>query len=494
MVGLPLGNFLVSLGGIITICSSIFAGDFRKRFKLFKENKNALALTSLFFLSVLGGIYSTDTSQVIHELRMILPILLFPFVFATMPPISEKWKFIILHFFVLAVISNSIISFTHHLNNTGQGYRDIVLFISHIRYSLMLVLSIHILVFYFFKKSTLYKIGAVLVAGWLLYFLNLYESGTGLIVLILSIIVGTFWVVFYSQKKFGRILLSGFSLVLVLGLTWFFVGEYKSYFQVKEAIDGGVDLTTASGEKYKLKKNLGTLENGHYLYRYFAPNETKVAWDQISVLKHDEKDKNGHEVFGTLIRYLTSKGLRKDREGVRQLSKQDIANIHNGQTNFLASEQSGWQQRIRQVLYEIDRYKAGYNPSESPTISRLYFWEAGLDAFMQSPIIGVGTGDIKQSLLHSYERIESPLDDKSRKLVHNQFLTVAIQFGVIGLLWFIIVLLYPLIFGSKPTVYLGLIFLSIFLVSCVSEDTLNTQAGLSFFTVFYCFFFTTRKF
>jgi len=492
LAGLPLGNFLVSLGGIIVIFSSIITGDFGVRFRQFKKNKVAWLLTSIFGLAVVGTAYSSDMNRAIHELRMALPILLFPFVFATMPKLTKKQCFILLHLFVLAVLANSFISFFGYIQNPKGSYRDIVMFISHIRFSLMLVLAVHILAFYFLKKNSPYKIFAVAVALWFTYFLNLYESATGFIVLVSSIIVGSLYVVLNHKNKRTKIVFMGLCLVTFLGAIFFVSKEYKAYFTVNEDESVVLDLYTALGEEYQVKKTLGTLENGNYLYRYYAPHETMAAWDKVSNIKHDKEDENGHPLFGSLIRYMTSKGLRKDANGIHQLTEEDILNVQQGQTNYRFSQLSGWKQRLHQVFYELDRFRVGFDPSDSPTIRRLHFWEAAIDAIKQSPIFGVGTGDIKVALIESYQRLDSPLDEKSRKLVHNQFLTVMLQYGALGLLWFLFVLFYPII-GGHTTPYLGIIFLFVFLISCISEDTLNTQAGMSFFTVFYCFFIITKS-
>ncbi|MFT4985580.1 MAG: hypothetical protein ACI8U0_001215, partial [Flavobacteriales bacterium] len=146
--GLPLGNVIISIGSMIIFGAALIHGDLKNKINQFSKNKNALLATSIFILYLLGGIHTSDTSQFMKELRIITPLLLLPFAFSSMPALSDKMVKVVLHFFVLAVFSNSIVSFIFHLNSVDLRYRDAVLFVSHIRYSLMLVLSLHILLYY----------------------------------------------------------------------------------------------------------------------------------------------------------------------------------------------------------------------------------------------------------------------------------------------------------------------------------------------------------
>ena len=57
-------------------------------------------------------------------------------------------------------------------------------------------------------------------------------------------------------------------------------------------------------------------------------------------------------------------------------------------------------------------------------------------------------------------------------------------FGLVGLAFFLFVLLYPWLASRKNHTYLYTVFLCIMLLSMFPEDTLETQAGTMLFAFF----------
>ena len=62
--------------------------------------------------------------------------------------------------------------------------------------------------------------------------------------------------------------------------------------------------------------------------------ELDREWNKKSKVYVDGPDKKGNNLRYTLLRYMASKGLRKDSAGIVSLSPQDIANIECGNTNY----------------------------------------------------------------------------------------------------------------------------------------------------------------
>jgi hypothetical protein len=71
---------------------------------------------------------------------------------------------------------------------------------------------------------------------------------------------------------------------------------------------------------------------------------------------------------------------------------------------------------------------------------------------------------------------------------HNQFLNAAVATGIIGLIWFIAALLYPAVRMKRFTNYFFLTFFTIAVVSFLGDDTLKSQAGVTFIAFFYSLF------
>lgn len=71
---------------------------------------------------------------------------------------------------------------------------------------------------------------------------------------------------------------------------------------------------------------------------------------------------------------------------------------------------------------------------------------------------------------------------------HNQYLLVMISIGIFGFIWFMFALLYPGIKTRAFSDYRYLAFLLIILISMLTEDTIETQTGVTFFAFFNSIF------
>ncbi len=89
--------------------------------------------------------------------------------------------------------------------------------------------------------------------------------------------------------------------------------------------------------------------------------------------------------------------------------------------------------------------------------------------------------------------MKSKLAPKWRLHSHNQYLSIAVAFGLIGLLWFLFTLFYPVIKLKMTFDYLYITFFIIALISFFNEDTLETQAGVTFYSFLNSFLLFARK-
>ncbi len=100
---------------------------------------------------------------------------------------------------------------------------------------------------------------------------------------------------------------------------------------------------------------------------------------------------------------------------------------------------------------------------------------------------GVGTGDVQMQMEKSYLSSASPLVKEWYKRPHNQFLTITVALGLFGLTAFLYSLFYPPFKLKRllSKVYFG--FMLVYFISFLSEDTVETQAGVTFFAFFNTF-------
>ena len=153
------------------------------------------------------------------------------------------------------------------------------------------------------------------------------------------------------------------SLFLVVLIPSIYFGYALNRFYCYDKVDmPSLENETAQGNRYIHDVGNHQVENGHYVGLYWCEEEMEQAWNQRSSQKYHSVDKYGYKVKETLVRYLTSKNLRKDANGVSQLTENDVRNIEAGISNYLlAGKGLSLYPRIYVAIWEVDNYlKTGY--------------------------------------------------------------------------------------------------------------------------------------
>ena len=159
-------------------------------------------------------------------------------------------------------------------------------------------------------------------------------------------------------------------------------------------------------------------------------------------------------------------------------------NIEQGVANYNNWKHPGLRARLSATLFEYNLYRRFNNPNGGSLSQRIEYTRASFHIIRQHPWFGVGTGDVPRAFAQAYDEIHSPLSEEYRFRAHNQYLAIAVAFGMLGLAFFLIVLLYPWCASRKNHTYLYMVFLVIMLLSMFPEDTLETQAGAMLFAFF----------
>jgi hypothetical protein len=299
--------------------------------------------------------------------------------------------------------------------------------------------------------------------------------------------------VFYLKKpafKISLILL----LILIAASSLIYVKRlYREILPKDKLTAVNLDKFSKLGNPYIHDTTLQVPENGHWVYLYVQNDELKEVWKRRSNLDFDGTDKKGNSLRFTIYRYLTSKGLRKDAEGLESLSQDEILAIENSVANVDDLAKSSFRKRIKAILWEIQVYKStGFMSGHSVT-QRLEFWRAGERIIGKNWLLGTGTGDIVQAFDNEYHEMNSSLDKQFRWRSHNQYISMLATFGIFGLLWFLFVLFSPGFLCGMNKDYFYFIFLCVLLLSMLTEDTLEDQAGVTFYAFFTSFFLFARK-
>ncbi|MDP2422870.1 MAG: O-antigen ligase family protein, partial [Bacteroidales bacterium] len=217
-------------------------------------------------------------------------------------------------------------------------------------------------------------------------------------------------------------------------------------------------------------------------------DELQEAWNQHSTIDFMGLDAKNQEIRFTLVRYLSSKNLRKDASGISNLSPKDINNIELGVANIEYLKPLSLKIKIYEAASGFINMGLTGNPNANSFLQRIEYWKASWWLIQKNPIVGVGTGDMNIAFRQAYIEMDSPLLEQWRWRSHNQYLSICVGFGVIGMLWFLFAMFYPAwrLKGHKN--FLFVVFFIIALSSMLVEDTIETQAGVTFFALFYALF------
>ena len=497
VAGLPLSKFLMSLSQIILACNWVLEGDLKNKFTSFWKNKTALVISSLLLLHFIGLTYSSDLIYAFKDIRIKAPLFILPLIISTSKPLSQKLFDSILQLLVGAVLIGTIISsliLMDIIHRPVIDIRDISIFISHIRFALLICIAIFISSYFiFYSEHISSKIIWSCTILWLAFFLIVMESLTGLLALSATVAA----LIIYATLRSKNHLLKHSGLLVVFSagaLLFFYINSIAAENKQKTIVDfSKLDTHTSKGNLYEHDIHSTVSENGHLIWMYYSINELKEAWNQRSAIKIDSKDLKGNDIYFTLFRFLTSKGLRKDADAVFLLTDKEIKAIELGVTNVNYPEISSLKGRIYETLWEIDLYgKTGQVNGHSLT-QRFEYWRIALGIIQNNLLLGVGTGDAPKAFEQEYLKKNSSLGQQWRLRSHNQYLSIAAAFGILGLLWFIITLIYPLFNNIKEFNFLYVTFFIITMFSFFTEDTLETQAGVTFFAFLNSFLLFAKK-
>jgi hypothetical protein len=259
---------------------------------------------------------------------------------------------------------------------------------------------------------------------------------------------------------------------------------WQKYFVAKDHISDSITYTL-QGNSFNHYPEREGRENGYLIWMNVNEQELQMAWDSVSKVPFWSVSNAGYNMDITIIRYLSSKGLTKEAASVYSLEKDEIDAIENGCANYLYKSSLSPAARLHQTIWEINDYLKYGDPNDKSLVMRAELWKTAIFVIKQNIWWGVGTGDVKEKMLNAFELNNSKLQEGYRLRPHNQYLTIGIALGIFALIMFPLAILLPM-FNSYKTNFLFTIFCAITLLSMVNEDTLETQAGASFISFFYC--------
>jgi hypothetical protein len=495
VTGLSLSKFMIGLSQFLLFAGWLWSGNFPEKFRQWYNNKTLLLFVGIFLMHIAGLIITRDFTYAMHDIRIKLPLLVFPLLISTGPHLDRNDFYKILWVFILSNFIGSIVSIFVLLGLTDHPVgevRDISIFTSHIRFGLLICFAIFILGYFLYygkeKYSIWKKTGIIILMLWFMGFLVILESVTGIGTFLITSLILLIYHIYFNKRMIFKVAFTFLFLCICTGMYLYVNSEIRKYYQINKTVFLHPELKTRQGNLYEHIPEATEYENGNPVWMYVCKSELKASWSKRSKLPYEGNDKRGQMLLNTLVRFLTSKGFRKDEEGVQKLSDDEIRSIENGVANVNYQGMTNFSGRIREIIWEYDHYARGGNPSGHSVVQRWEYWKTGMGIVSKNAWTGVGTGNVEQAFLHEYYENKSPLSMRWRLRTHNQYLTFAIAFGLPGLAYFLFVMIYILFKDRRYKDYLFSVCWIILCVSMLSEDTLETQAGVSFFAFFNSLF------
>lgn len=490
LISLPTSLYFISVAQILMGANWLAEGHYREKIQRFLRNKPAVIFSLIYLVYIAGIAWTNDLAYGIgYDLKNKLPILTLTFLIASSQPLRAARLRGLITVFSLTVLVTSLIGFIIFLSRDYINPRSISPFISHVYLSMMVVLSIFLIPWHTKQITENPRWWALswFASAWLLIYLLILSSITGILCLG-GVVVFLLLREIFSKSPLSRkiLALAAFSGMATVSLLLFL---YVIRPLTEKISPEPLSLTekTSGGNPYRHDPDNLQRENGHLVYHFIAEDEIDTAWNERSQIDIDSIDHMGHPLKATVYRYLSSKGLRKDREGISALTAKDIEAIEHGISNYLYTRWPNLLVRLHQSAWEFFEYNRTGNPSGHTFTQRLELWKGSVVAFKESPLFGWGTGDIFIAMDYGLSNIDSKLENFRMK-PHNQYLVLLLMVGIIGTLIFF------LLFGwflkeTKATRYLLFnIFLAIMVVSMLGNNPIDAQIGLSFFVFFSLYF------
>jgi hypothetical protein len=481
-----LGTVPTSVPQFILLGNWLLEGNFKDKWLRLKSNKVFWVLSSLFIIHVIGLFYTTDLKAGWDDVRTKIPLMFLSLIFFSSSPLRKKEFHIVLLSFLAGTFLNLSWCFIYkHFIASGAQVREVSRFMSHIRLGFLVDMAIFTGIYFFLEQE--FRKWKTLLAALILYFLfSLYALGLMSGMFNLCITGSLFLLVYYFKRNkfYASIILS---VMIGFGaLVYFMAGAFhKQHFQISDVPENAKQTMSASGNAFNHYPLTKQIENGIIVSNNIQELEVQNEWnrrapnDSINVAKAQNLQR-----YYTLIRYISSKQQLKDSASVAALSANEIKLIQQGIPNYLYPTWPFFKKRFYELVCEYDEYKNEGNINGHSFTMRLFYLKSAISVIQKNKLFGVGTGDVQLAMNEAYRKSESPLDEEWYKRPHNQFITVTVALGFVGLLVFLFSLLYPILALSRYLSPLYFLFLSSAVISFLFEDTLETQSGLSFFAVF----------
>ena len=496
---LPFSQALVSISSGILLFTAVIEDSWKNKIQRFNQHKILLFIPAVYLLYLASAIFSNSFQNSLYDLNKTLFFLVIPIAFLLGKKLTMNQLKSVFYFFAFSIIVSTIVAIINWIitdqfkNFTVHS----VSLISHIRFSFQLILAFWFIWFILIKNYKTFTLQNsvihIVMVLYFVFFLLFQQSLTGLIALISS----SFFYLGYVGFQFRGKIRWAFIITLLVLITIpviYIQRSIQKFYSFRDIDFNKLEKTTSQGNYYWHDFNNIGVENGNYVGLYICDIEMRPAWNKRSEITYDSITSSGYPLSATLIRYLTSRGFKKDAEGVHELSDKDVRNIEKGIANYIFAEKRfSLYPRIYQTIWEYYIYSTTGNANNQSFSQRIEFAKAAISIIKKHPLFGVGTGNWKSEFTKAYQENCSSLNQKYYASSHNQYLNYLVKFGVIGFVFILLFLSIPIIKTKAYNNQFFMVFIVFMFFANFADSNFESHMGSSFFLFFYSFFIVNNS-
>ena len=463
---------------VLLLANWVLEGRWREKWQMARESRLLQAWLALYAVLVIGMAWTQNTGHGLDVLRVKLPMLALPLIILTTRPLEGRARRTVLWLYAGTVLVVSIIGFVRLTTIAGLPYREAIPYLSHIRFALNCCMVFYICIGTMIHWQSRWRWLALPVGLWMLAFLVMLHSYTALAVLtVVSIAI--------LLTHYRRWWLIAAWAAVAVAVAVILSYEVHSYYRMVPMATEPLKAATANGNPYSHAED-GIIENGNYMNNYVCREELRKEWNNRSTLPYDGHTESGYTVESTLVRYLNALGQTKDSVGMAAMSDADIAAVERGVANPVYESGNVVKKMVYVMLLEREFYVHTHAVAGFTMLQRFELWRTTADIVKENPVLGVGTGDVDDELhAQLYDR-GSELSGTSKRS-HNQYLSLMAAVGLLGFAVILFMFIRAAAGNKAKLSPLMLAWLITILISCLTEDTLDTLAGILFCTYFLAF-------
>lgn len=477
-IGLPTSKVILSLSMTFMGLGALIEWKLLERFKALFSNKTFLFLFLFWSLHIFGLLWTENFTYAGNDIRIKISLIVLP-ILIYFNPFDQQYRKLWIHLFIATLVFTTIFNFLQYhgfiLNRNYNDIRGLSYFGSHIRYGILIAIGAALCLDQLETTKSKSRLVWLVLFGYFTFYTFYSQILSGAVSLLAVILIYVVWKAFKKSKPLAWTLIGTVALFIILTSAYLSSPE-------KTTIDlENLPQKTKLGNPYSHNIEPTTFVNGKAVLAFVCEEELRTEWELKSKFAYDGLDSKKQAVRFTLMRYMTSKDLTKDKEGFNQLTNEDIKNVENGMTSAL-EEKVGLVSRIAGLRYQLHNSS---DPNGHSLLQRIEYWKTAVHIIQKNWLLGVGTGDVDDAFQQAYKKTNSPLNKENRLRAHNSYLTAWVSFGIFGIVTFLAVIFHFFRQCIRRKNLFGLMFITVATLTFIIEDTLETQTGASFFAIFF---------